>query len=152
MDCEVQRSAEDPFGYIQEAPTYLLVLEHEEKLEVVILANIDVQQIEGLFRKNISSQLPMALYHIDTGLVTQGPAKISEEKLSSHEFIELLTFVKFLRGDLSYTAQEFALLKDKFADQNRSELEEFILHKLLRWKPYRLLHYKNSVLERALRP
>jgi hypothetical protein len=108
---------------------------------VVILDNNDVDQFDIILRDDLVNPTPsgkeykIALYNLEEGIFRQGAFRIDGDALEKNEkFIEMITQIKFLNGDLFYTEQQKNALEDFIRRADKEYLFKLFKGEVLRYK------------------
>lgn len=135
------------FSLFQKQITNVLVIiealeeEGNANVIVVILDNNDVDQFDAILRNDLvnptstGKDYKIALYNLEEGIFRQGASRIDGDALENNEsFIEMITQIKFLNGDLFYTEKQMRALEGFISSADKEYLFKLFKGEVLRYK------------------
>ncbi len=141
-----------PLSRFQKIGEEVLIIESPGgKLKLIMLDQYDADFFKKAFMKKSFSfpkDTKLCLYNLYTGSIQKqpgyafdGPSLAQDSNLQ-----KLLVQVKFANGELLYSLEEIALLKEWLKENNPKEMFDFFYGQILKWRPHDQNRFYNSNL------
>lgn len=156
--CPVDKMKTRPFyslfGLLQKHMKGVLIVEDKETkaLKLVLVDDNDEYELKQRLEKDSSQgDARVGLYLFGYGMYRQGKESLDESTLYNRaDFTKLMTQSKFAAGQLDYTDQEFAYLKEWVAEKGHERMHTLFLQKILHYKEDTRALFYGSQLEELL--